>query len=381
MATEGYRKILADFEKEGRLRKIPFTNAVTDPRGFIDLTSNDYLGLGVRSEEFTDEFLDRFSDASFTSSASRLLSTRQRYHISLENKLTDLYGKSVLLFNSGYHANAGCISALAIPSTLFISDKLIHASAIDGLRLGKCEFERFRHNDALHLRKILEKNASKYERMIVVVESIYSMDGDIAPLREIVSLKKEFPSMLLYVDEAHAFGVRGEYGLGVSEELGLIKDIDILVGTFGKALASAGAFVATSPLLKDFFINSARSFIFSTALPPINQAWTFFMIEKMIDMGRERERLRELSSRFNNFIGELTANPSISQSQIVPLLTGDAAKAVALAARLRDNGILALPIRRPTVPPGGERIRFSLNASLSDDEMSRIYEILSSSLS
>lgn len=360
-----YKEILEKYAAESRLRAIP---PVSDVSGCIDLTGNDYLGLGSRCEEFIPEFLDS-SDLLFTSSASRLLATRQKSYSALEDMLSRLYGKDILLFNSGYHANTGCLSALAVPGTVFLADKLIHASAIDGLILGKSEFYRWRHNDVASLVRLLEKHHAGADRIIVVVESIYSMDGDEAPLRQLVSLKKEFPKMILYVDEAHGFGVRGKRGMGLCEELDILPGVDILIGTFGKACASQGAFAAASPLMRDFLLNSARSFIFSTALPPVCCDWTRLMIEKIIDMGDERSRLAAIARRMNAFIGGLTGAPSPSSSQIIPLVTGDSAKAMAISANLRDAGILALPIRRPTVPPGTERIRFSFNASVTDSQL------------
>ena len=368
----GITEILSSLEKEHRLRHIP----EIPESGIIDLSSNDYLSLGSRCEEFREEFLDRFSDTAFSSSASRLLSLKQKHHNALEEYLESLYGKPALLFNSGYHANVGCIGALTLPSTLFVCDKLIHASIVDGLRISGSEFKRFPHNDILKLRKIIEKESSRYERIVIVVESIYSMDGDIAPLNEVVALKKEYPEILLYVDEAHAFGVRGPKGLGVAEELDLINDIDILIGTFGKAAASAGAFTVCSSEIKSLLINCARPFIFSTALPPVNIAWSMLMTEKIVNMSDARLRLAAISKEFSDRLEEISGKPTGSSSQIIPYLTGNAEKALDIAAKMRERGLIALPIRRPTVPPGGERIRFSLGADMNIKQLNPVFEIL-----
>ena len=378
IATDGYRGILEGLSKECRLRSIPLAGTDADQEKgrsrLVDLCSNDYLGLAARESESREAFMHSCPDAAFTSSASRLLSSAQRYHLMLEKALEHLYGKRALLFNSGYHANTGCISALAIPSTLFICDKLVHASIIDGLRIGNADFLRFPHNDLGKLRIMLEKNAGKYARIVVVTESIFSMDGDLAPLRGLTMLKEEFPNMILYVDEAHAFGVRGERGMGMAEELGLTDKIDIIIGTFGKAAASSGAFVATTELLADYFINTSRSFIFSTALPPVCCAWTLFMLQNILLMQPERERLLDTSRRLREALG-LPCGEEV-ESQIIPYVTGDAERAVALAARLREEGYLVLPIRRPTVPPGGERLRISLNAGIDYNSLTRLIEII-----
>jgi 8-amino-7-oxononanoate synthase len=358
-----FSEILAELNRESRLRSIPHT----PPDNLLDLSSNDYLSLGERWHEFTEEFNDRFPDAAFSSSASRLLSARQHHHEQLEDYLAQLYGRPALLFNSGYHANVGCVGALTLPSALFVCDKLIHASIVDGLRIAGSQFKRFPHNDIARLRILLEKEATHHDLIVVVVESIYSMDGDMAPLRELVELKRSYPNLLLYVDEAHAFGVRGEKGLGLAEELGVLPDIDFLIGTFGKAAASAGAFVVTSREGKDFLVNRARPFIFSTALPPVNAAWSHLMTEKITMMGEERKRLQRLSANFRSEVERISGTPSASQSQIIPFLTGAPEKALALASRLREAGFIALAIRRPTVPPGGDRIRFSLGADMSPE--------------
>lgn len=372
-AEEGYISCLAKLDAGHRLRRVPADDL---PAGMVDLSSNDYLGLGMRSGEFMEEFRSRYGDAAFSSCASRLLSTRQSHHRELESKLEGLYSRKALLFNSGYHANTGCISALAEGKTLFVCDKLVHASIVDGLRIGNCDFVRYPHNDFEKLTRIVSSKHADYERLIIVTESIFSMDGDEAPLERIVELKRTYPNVMIYLDEAHAFGVRGDRGLGISEEKGLINDIDILIVTFGKACASSGAAAICSRAMREYLVNCSRSFIFSTALPPACSAWTLLMIEKIEEMRDERKHLAELSEEFSNALESISQRNPDSTSQIIPYLTGDAAKALSLAARLRDNGFLALPIRRPTVPPGGERIRFSLNASLSADIIPPLIDLL-----
>ena len=369
----GFSAVLDDYEREGRLRHLPPHRA---GQGLVDLTGNDYLGLAARQGEFREEYARRFGEASMTSSASRLLATDQKIYADYEGLLEELYGRPALLFNSGYHANMGITRALALPGTVFLSDKLIHASAIDGLRMKGTECDRWRHNDPGHLRKLLEKYAGKAERMVVIAESVYSMDGDLAPLEELAALREEFPNMLLYIDEAHGFGVFGEYGLGLAEELGLLDKIDILMATLGKAGASAGAFAVTARRMKDYLVNAARPLIFSTALPPANVAWSQLMTEKITGMGKERKHLRELASRLKAGLRGAGGGSEISGSQIVPFITGDARKATRLAAKLEAEGILASAIRRPTVPPGGERLRLSLNALLSEADIDNITEKL-----
>lgn len=370
MPTESYRNILSHLQKENRLRSIP----LPDPDAFkrLDLVSNDYLGLAQEADKYKAEFFQRFPDADFSSSASRLLSRKNDYHLQLEMLLEKLYRRPALLFNSGYHANVGIIQALAIPGTLFIADKLVHASAIDGLRLGGADYKRFAHNDLKKLSRLIKQNYEEYSRIIVVVESIYSMDGDIAPLKKLVELKKKYPKLLIYVDEAHAFGVRGDRGLGLCEELGIINKVDFIIGTLGKAAASAGAFVISSQLMKDYLLNCARSFIFSTAISPAQAAWSILMIEKIVGMSARRLHLKRLSSTFVKILSDKANIESPSESQIVPVIIGDAGEALLFSRYLKEQGFDALAIRRPTVAAGSERIRFSLNALLEKDDIARL---------
>ena len=245
-----------------------------------------------------------------------------------------------------------------------MADRLVHASIIDGIVLGRSAFERFRHNDVDHLRRILEKKAGDYDRVLVVTESVFSMDGDMAPLEEIAALKHSFRNMLLYVDEAHAFGVIGRSGLGLAVD---IPEVDFIIGTLGKAAASMGAFIAVGNVdMRDFLINKTRSFIFSTALPPVNCAWSRFVIDRIVGMDAGRRRLRKMAELLCKATG------STHVSHIQPLVTGSSSSALELSAVLLEEGFKVLPIRTPTVPPGTERLRFSLSLDIKDDDIVRL---------
>lgn len=360
---------LDNLSAAGNLRQLP-----GDAECRYDLSSNDYMALAGST------FVGRmsYSGGEMTASASRLLAGNQNSAKELENYLELLYGRPALLFNSGYHLNSGVLPALAkAGSFTIVSDKLIHASIIDGIRLSARPFERFRHNDTTQLRHILKKLRERGETAIIVTESIFSMDGDIAPLREIVELKREFENVLLYVDEAHAVGAYGKAGLGVCAELGLLEEVDFLVGTFGKAVASMGAFIVCSPVAKQFLINHARSLIFSTSLPPACHQHTLSMLHYIVEQGAERRRhLAHISELFRRGIEKITGRPTPSSTYIVPLIVGDPERAVTISRKLKERGIKALPIRVPTVPAGTERIRFSLNGALTVEDVEHILRII-----
>lgn len=373
-----YDETLNRLRQSGNFREIPADT--TGCRGVIDLSSNDYLGLAVRMN-LREDFFARIADnrPALSSSASRLLSAEQDIPNRIEQRLSHLYGRPVLLFNSGYHANTGLLSALASePSTLIVADKLVHASMIDGIVLSRAPFKRFRHNDPNSLEAILRKESDNYDRIIVVVESVYSMDGDRADLRELVNLKRRFGNVILYVDEAHAFGAKGPRGLGLAAAMPEFEEIDIVIGTFGKAAASVGAFCAVNPVIRDYAVNRARSFIFSTALPPFNWAWTDYIVERLPAMDAERDRLTMLEEKLHEAMtcieGSDASSPS---SHIVPFIVGDARKTLLLSGRLLDEGFKVLPIRTPTVPPGTERLRISLSAAIGQEHIQRFASTLS----
>lgn len=384
MVTEkryaAYTEALGQKKEDGTLRTIPESGVGA---GLTDLTSNDYMGMAVDSdslpycwegipEKLKQEF-EQICGADgnriaqllnepgmWSASASRLLSIRQQIPVLLEKTLEADYGKPALLFNSGYHANTGAIGALNLPGTVFLTDRLMHASAYDGLRACGALMERFPHNDTRKLRKLIEKHADK-SRIIIVTESVFSMDGDCAPLKELTDLREEFDNVLLYVDEAHAYGCYGKHGLGMAEETGLTDKIDLLVGTFGKAGGSAGAFIVAPEPLRSQLINSARSFIFSTALPPAVILRSLQNHLRLRGARERRDQLAENSRKLRELITE-KYGPTPSTTQIIPIPAGNAEKAIEIARGLRERGIMALPIRRPTVPPGTERVRISVSS-------------------
>ncbi len=347
-----------------------------DGREMLNLSSNDYLGLSSDPhlyEEFRQETDVKL--LSYSAVSSRLLSGNHEYYGVLENDLRELYGKeSALVFNSGYHANIGILPALAGKKDLIVADKLVHASIIDGLRLSEAEMLRYRHLDYGHLREILFNHREKYENVFVVTESIFSMDGDVCDLQELCDLKKEYDTFL-YVDEAHAVGVRGTNGLGCCEEQGCMGDIDFIVGTFGKAFASYGAFVVCDDLFREFLVNTQRSLIFTTALPPINVAWTRFILNRMPDFYSKRLKLMTISERLRNTLID-RGFETRGNSHIVPFLCGSNENSVYMSEQFRDNGFFVLPVRYPTVPKNEARIRFSLNAAIPEEDYECLFEFI-----
>ncbi|HHF0476969.1 TPA: 8-amino-7-oxononanoate synthase [Haemophilus influenzae] len=367
-AQNQYRSI-PDLVHQGRY-------IMRENRKMLNMSSNDYLGL-ASNENLRQSFLQQYGDnfPSFTSSSSRLLTGNFPIYTDLEELVAQRFQReSALLFNSGYHANIGILPALTTKS-LILADKLVHASMIDGIRLSQCEFFRYRHNDYEHLKSLLEKNAGKFDRTFIVTESVFSMDGDVADLKQLVQLKKQFPNTYLYVDEAHAVGVYGQNGLGIAERANVIADIDLLVGTFGKALASMGAYVVCDQILKECLINQMRPLIFSTALPPFNVAWTHFIFERLPQLSKERTHLEQLSAFLRQEVEHRTQIMP-SQTCIVPYILGENEATLAKAKDLQEQGYYCLPIRPPTVPKGTSRIRLSLTADMTMDEVKQFVACL-----
>lgn len=379
---EQYKELLARLKEEGNLRSLPEIKhcgrwVEHDGKRMLNLSSNDYLGLASRAD-WQEAFLEEWKSQRypFSSSSSRLLTGNFEVCGELERLLAGRYGReAALLFNSGYHANTGILPALVDRSyDLILMDKLVHASIVDGIHLSRAMYRRYRHNDMQHLERLLWEYAGHRRQVFVVTESIFSMDGDVADLRRLVELKRQFPNVVLYVDEAHAVGVRGATGLGVSEEMGCTGDIDLLVGTFGKALASMGAYVVCSSVVREYLVNRMRPLIFSTMLPPVQVAWTRFVFERLPELSDARERLqrtsRLLASALQGRGGEVSA------SHIIPFIVGGNDACIRTAEQLQRKGFYCLPVRPPTVPQGTARIRFSLTADVTEEEIQELSNVI-----
>ena len=349
-------------------------------RRYVNLSSNDYLGLAFDAEMLTQFYRSMDADAltdrwALGASSSRLLTGNSPLYALLESTIAELYSKErALVFNSGYHANIGILPALTDKADLILSDKLNHASIIDGLRLCTAEVMRYRHADYEQLESILRSKRSLYRHCIIVTESVFSMDGDVADLPALVLLKQKYDCQL-YVDEAHAVACRGKKGLGICEETATVQDIDFIVGTFGKAWASQGAFLATDAVYAEYLINRMRPLIFTTALPPVNLYWTYFVATRLAGLQPQREYLWQLSAWAQSELGALGYG-SASASNIQPVMVGGAKDAEILAQHLQSLGFLVFPIRPPTVPAGTSRLRLSLCASMSREQLVPLWSAL-----
>lgn len=350
----------------------------------LNLTSNDYLGLGSDKELLSEFYasigqLDLVDQFGLGSCSSRLLTGDNIISHQVEDYLADSYGReSALLFNSGYHANIGILPALLDKNDLILSDKLNHASIHDGLRLCRARYKRFHHRDYDHLESMLRQFRSNYKRVVIVSESVFSMDGDVADLKRLVALKKEFDA-LLYLDEAHAIGLYGSKGLGKSEECQVINEVDILMATFGKALAGLGAFIVCDRVICDYLVNKSRSLIFTTALPPAILSWNLFTLKKAKQMVEERQHLKMLAEKMRTALREKKLQTG-GESNIIPVVIGENSETVKAAERMKGHGYLIYPVRPPAVPEHTARFRLSLTANMVWGDIQKLPELLTQEL-
>ena len=377
-----WEKELTLLEKKSNLRRLPATHHLgreveVNGNVMLNLSSNDYLGLATDLSLRT-EFLQSLTSEIFlpSSSSSRLLTGNFDIYTRLEELLARMFSKeSALVFNSGYHMNAGILPAVSDARTLILADKLVHASIIDGIRLSAAKCIRYRHNHYDQLEQLLTSHHAEYDKIIIVTESIFSMDGDEADLHRLVTLKRAYENVLLYVDEAHGVGVRGAHGLGCAEEQDCVADIDFLCGTFGKALASVGGYIVCSRTIRDYLVNKMRTLIFTTALPPVNLMWTFFVLERLERFHLQRQKLQHISSLLKEALMK-KGYDCPSTSHILPMTLGDSGDTVLKAETLQRKGFYALPVRPPTVPEGTSRIRFSLTAAITEEEIRKLIELV-----
>jgi len=337
---------------------------------YEDFSSNDYLGFSDHPE-IKKTIEKAISEYPAGSCASRLLSGDFELFHQLEAKIACFLGKDdALVFNSGYQANIGAISALCTKDDLVLIDRLSHASIIDGVMLSQAKFFRFNHNDMEHLENILKRQRPKFKNIFIITETVFSMDGDICPIKELVEIKEKYGCFLI-LDEAHAIGVFEDKGRGIAYLNGLTARIDLIIGTFGKALGSFGAFVSCSTKIKNYFVNSARSFIYSTALPPYVIAANLKSIELVENENFRRKSLLENSAYFRL---ELDKRGFITRgsSQIIPLILGENEKTLAIGNELKNKKYWVTAIRPPTVPLGESRIRFSISYNHKKEILSKL---------
>lgn len=343
-------------------------------RRMLNFSSNDYLGL-ARTPVVMEAALAALRRWGTGATASRLVVGTLPCHAELETRLAQFKGyAAALVFGSGYLANVGTVSALVGRHDRILADKLAHASLLDGATLSRAAIHRFQHNDVDHLLRLLRQKPVS-ARDLIITESVFSMDGDLAPLFDIARVAQAHGAMLL-VDEAHATGVWGPDGTGRIGELGLQQAVSVAMGTLSKALGAYGGFIAGSETLKHWLVNRARSFIFSTGLPPACAGAVLGALDFLKQHPGLGADLLQRAKMFRQRLQTAGFNTGSSVSQIVPVIIGDNQKTLAFACRLRDRGILAAAIRPPTVPVGTARLRLSVTLEHTQADLEHAAEIM-----
>ena len=365
-------RALSEIKDRGLLRRMRMISGPQGPRVLLDgrpvllLCSNNYLGLAdhPRVREAAAEAAMRYGAGA---GASRLISGTMRIHRRLEERLAEFKGsETALLFGSGYLANTGVVQALARKGDVVFSDELNHASLVDGCRLAGAETFVYRHADAEHLAWGLEQAEGRGS--LIVTDGVFSMDGDVAPLEEIVRLANDYDARVM-VDEAHGTGAIGPDGRGAVAAAGVEDEVDVVVGTLGKALGSYGAYVCCGCSMAKFLVNTARTFIFSTAPAPPSVAGAMAALELLREQPRRVEKLQRNAAVLRAALAERGLGSIPGETQILPLLIGDAAAAVAASEQALARGVFAQAIRPPTVPAGTSRLRLTVMASHTKSEL------------
>jgi 8-amino-7-oxononanoate synthase len=367
-------------EEAGLYRQLRTISSQKGPRVTVDgkellvMASNDYLGFCYHPalHQAAQKALHTWGAGS---GSSRLISGNTAIFRDLEKKIAQLKGtEDALVFSTGYMANMGLLTAVAEKGDVIYSDALNHASIIDGCRLSRAQVEIFPHRDTDALETLLKKG-KQFRRRFIITDGVFSMDGDLAPLPRLTELATAYSAQLI-VDDAHGTGVLGSRGGGTAQHFGLEGKIDIIMGTMGKALGCFGAFVAGSSELREYLINRARTFIFTTALPPAVIASALEAIELIAKEPQKRQALWDNALFFRTGLNDLGFNTLESTTHIIPILVGDAHTAVRLANDLMEEGLFIQAIRPPTVPEGAARLRITVMATHSKKDLTRALEIL-----
>lgn len=343
-----------------------------DGNRYINFCSNDYLGLARHPEviEQSRSYLEKYGAGS---TASRLISGTFDIHTQLEKELAKSLGReAALIFNSGFQANSSILGTVTDRHSLILADKLSHNSLLQGALAGRASFQRFHHNNIKHLESLLQKAEGQYKRIWIVTETVFSMDGDRGPIKEIANLADKYNAHL-FVDDAHAVGVWGDRGLGLAKDL---SGVDILLGTCGKAFGSFGAYVACSNKMRDYLINFCPGFIFTTALPPAVIGAISASLKLIPQLEEERAVYHQKIKHVRKEIQSLGFDTGPSTTQIIPIILGSEKATIGLADLLKEHGILASAIRPPTVPKNSSRIRLTLSLSHTDEHIKALLNTL-----
>lgn len=343
----------------------------------IDFSSNDYLGV-ANDPRVADAAATQLLQSHITgSAAARLISGTHPSHIELERDLARFKGaEAALLFASGYAANTGTIPALVGRRDAIYADELNHASLIDGARLSRAEVRVFPHGDMNALRAMLQDDVGKFRRQMIVVDGVFSMDGDLFPLNELVPIARKYGAWT-YVDDAHATGILGAHGRGSAEHFGVEGKIDVVMGTLGKALGTDGAFISGSATLVEYLMNRARAFIFTTATPPALAAAAREALRIVQDEPWRRERLTQNARLLRDGLSSIEHPAGGDQDgYIIPVVLGGAEQTANVGRALCQRGFLVGAVRPPTVPMGKSRLRITVSASHTREQISGLVEAL-----
>lgn len=374
---------LTEIKSKGHYRYIREIESAQGPvatingKKYVLFCSNNYLSLAddPRIIESAKNAIEKYG---YGSGASRLISGTMQPHIELENRLADFVNKeAALLFTSGWCANQAVITTLPQKGDLVLLDKLDHASIIDAAKLSPAEFRTYQHNDFSKLIKYLE--SEKYNRKFIITESIFSMDGDCADIKKLVELKEKYNAILI-VDEAHSIGCMGDKGSGFCQKMGVLDKIDIIIATLSKAFGASGGFVAGPKVVKEFLINKARSLIYTTAPSPINSVAVLSALEIIQKETKRRKNLQKNINYLQNELHKIGVETGQSSSQIIPVIIGDDFKVVEIANELYDKGFFVPAIRPPTVARGSSRLRISLQANHTKEQLDGLCSAIKASL-
>ncbi|MEH6823101.1 MAG: 8-amino-7-oxononanoate synthase [Motiliproteus sp.] len=347
---------------------------IVEGKSYLAFCSNDYLGL-ANHPQVIRAFRDAANEFGVGSGASHLVNGHSRHHHQLEEALAEFTGRPrALLFSTGYMANLGAVNALLGKGDAVFQDRLNHASLLDAGLLSGARFQRYLHNDPDSLAKKMQRTEAR--RKLVVTDGIFSMDGDIAPLRELSQVTQQQGGWLM-VDDAHGFGCLGVSGGGCVEQLGLtLEQVPVLVGTLGKGFGTAGAFVAGSEVLIETLIQHARSYIYTTAMPPAVAAASLASLRLVQHGQQRRQQLAQLIGQFRQGAQQLGLELMDSQTPIQPIMVGSSAQALALSAGLAERGVFVTAIRPPTVAEGSARLRVTLSATHTAEQVERLLQAL-----